>query len=194
MKRNKNQQAFPSAVIPLLLSVFLFASLLFPHPAVARASADQEAAAELPLALLEIGEEAFAGTALAQVSFQEHLLSVGDRAFAENPRLTDVYIPSSVQFIGESAFPADVLLHGEENSYVMTWAEENGYQFVVDEGSRVKALPDGFHVEQLLILICIALLLDEKKVISVCRRITMFVESKRPQDRIELYPINYRFP
>ena len=57
----------------------------------------------LPLALIEIGEEAFAGISASIVYVQQDCAAIGSRAFANCPNLRAIYVPEDTQ-IAEDAF------------------------------------------------------------------------------------------
>lgn len=57
----------------------------------------------LPAGLVEVGAEAFYGTALASISLPEGLETIGDDAFSYT-ELTSVVLPASMRTLGEGAF------------------------------------------------------------------------------------------
>ena len=150
----------------------------------------------LPASLEELGEEAFEGTAVKSVIFPDSTSVIRDRAFAGNCVLRSVYIPKSVVHIGDRAFEesSSLTIHGSEGSYAAAWARSHNVAF-----SRVEPIS--------LWIIKLGKLL---RAVSVCalslsclcsgvlfprrRRADIWEKSMRPQDRPELYPIDYRFP
>ena len=99
------------------------------------ASARPEAAEgvfRLPASLQEIGEEAFLGTDARAVILPDSAMTIGARAFAENPRLTLALLPRSVSFIAADAFDScgSLLLLGETGSEAENYARRAGVPFV----------------------------------------------------------------
>lgn len=189
----------PCKIVTYCVFAAFFALLLLPilSPFLTkgRTVADDTSMAEFPLALRYVDSQAFAGTSFERVSFQDNLIHIGTRAFEKNGNLTDVYIPSSVQSIGHEAFAPYVLVHGIQNSYVEAWAKKYGYCFVIEDIWSDCKSSEGIHTAvQQLMLLCFILPVVKEKTIQRIRRQRVFEKSMRPQDRIELYPINYRFP
>lgn len=160
------------------------------------AEADDAPVFILPAALKEIGEGAFENTAAESVIIPEGTESIGDRAFADNEALRTVLIPESVAFIGEHSFDGSmsVTIQAEEGSYAVAWAQEHQVACIQAESaasglSRLrKLLGEGFFLSFSLCGVCPALP-DWQRGKSKRRD-----KSMRPQDRPELYPIQYRFP
>ena len=149
-----------------------------------------------PSSLETIESEAFAGTEAQTATFQKRLQNIGKKAFHSAVNLKDVYLPDSVVIIADSAFPKNkgLTIHGVEGSFAQQWAEENGFEFVEDDIWADTQVSEVIHVETLLSLFWIVCSVDEKAIIKFFTRIKWFTKSMRPQDRPELYPINYRFP
>ena len=154
------------------------------------------AAFVFPSSLQLIEDEAFEGTAVNTLVFQNGLLRVEKDAFAENHGLTDVYIPPTAQYISDTAFSLslNLTIHGVEGSYANEWADEHNITFVEDNiwslilnnGTRV--VVDKPRAKSLFKTIRSD---DSAKLVSKTKENG---ESKRPQDRPELNPIDYRFP
>ena len=91
-----------------------------------------EAVFRLPAYLEFIAEEAFAGTAAEAVVLPETVTEIGDRAFAEMPRLVAINIPDSVFEIGHDAFdvPRRIMVFGSANGPAGRYAAERGMPFV----------------------------------------------------------------
>lgn len=150
----------------------------------------------LPLSLREIEEDAFSGTAAETVILPKGFLKIDQNAFEGAWRLTDVYIPDTTECIADSAFSAtsNLTVHGMDGSYAKDWAYRHEIPFVVDnvwyvipESGRlhtVRTYPTSRHIATVVLII-----LFELFGLSYYE-----VRSRRPQDRPELYPINYRFP
>lgn len=85
----------------------------------------------LPASLIEIGEEAFSGTAAETVIIQDALVEIGDYSFSDMPALSDIWLPQSVTSIGNHTFEGSesVTIHGIFGSYVDFWAHEHGVLF-----------------------------------------------------------------
>lgn len=149
-----------------------------------------------PASLEIIENEAFAGTEAQTVTFQRGLQNIGEGAFQAAINLKEIYLPDSVEIIADSAFPKNegLIVHGVKGSLAQYWADENGFDFVVDDIWTDTQVSEKIHVEPLLSLFWIICPIDEKALSRSSERIKRFIKSMRPQDRPELYPINYRFP
>ena len=82
----------------------------------------------LPEALQFIEDEAFEGTAASKIILPEQLQAIGQRAFADNPMLTEVIIPDSVRSIASDAFVGShkVMITASAGSYAGDWAGKHG--------------------------------------------------------------------
>lgn len=149
--------------------------------------------AAFPKSLQVIGDSAFSETSVAVVFFHDGLMQIGDFAFYNDDYLTDVYIPQSLEYIGEKAFSNRVLIHGVEHSYVQGWADEFGLEFIIDDIWSIKPISEELYFVRLLLLFVIVSV-DIDAIRRISRQITGHMKSMRPQDRPELYPIDYRFP
>ena len=181
---------FAALMIVLLLSVYVFC------PAQrARSEILPVQTAIFPSSLRIIENDAFAGTAFSAVFFEKGLEYIGDCAFRPSAALRNTYIPDSVSAIGENAFEVSVLIHGIEGSYSQLWANEHEYRFTVSNvWSERAALKSLLLPHELIIMLILFVPVDDGKQIVLCKRIRKVIKSMRPQDRPELYPINYRFP
>ena len=150
----------------------------------------------LPASLTEIGESAFEGTAVEKVIFPDTAAFIGDKAFANNKRLMTVRIPETVRSIGEHAFSnsTNVTIKGTEGSYAAVWAREHNIAFESERGTLSwlvklgKILHDG-----VLFFAGLGFVdLGEQKWQRTRKK--KYMRSMRPQDRVELNPIEYRFP
>lgn len=148
-----------------------------------------------PASLERIEDEAFEGTVAETVIFPVGLISIGSRAFEHVQILKDVYIPDTTTFIADSAFSAaDITIHGIDGSYAMGWANsheipfvaENIWNTVVQDVKSHNTRTDPIH--QTAITIVLITLLE------FFRFSCYELRSRRPQDRPELNPIDYRFP
>lgn len=71
---------------------------------------------------------AFAGTGLEEIALPYSTKSIGEYAFAENPSLAKISIPSAVTEISETAFDQESLcIICEKDSYAEGYAKEKGY-------------------------------------------------------------------
>ena len=183
--------------IIILLAMLLLALLCsLPTSYADEAEADSQATYVFPLSLREIEEDAFSGTAAEAVIFPDGFLHIGENAFSGARKLTDVYIPESTEYIADSAFSVtrDLKIHGIDESYAKEWAERHQIPFVADD--IWNALPRGgssMDAQGRLMNRQVAAV-NPEKVIAVHERSEDEKESKRPQDRPELNPIDYRFP
>lgn len=156
--------------------------------------ADEASIATLPSSLRTVEDEAFSGTAIGTVLFPRDITHIGKRVLWNAARLSSVFIPESTEYIGADAFPDRVLIHGVESSYAQKWALTHGYDFVLDDCWSAPLLPAGVHFGPLLVLLFFIVPVDLRMKEALRKRTAFFLKSLRPQDRIELYPINYRFP
>ena len=192
MKKRMVKGAYIAFVIGLLAALLLqVSSSSFAMKTVNR---NPEQRSSFPASLQYISEEAFDNTALEVVSFGNELIRIDERAFFGADKLTAVYIPPSVEYIGDHAFPLAVTVHGAEGSCAQTWAEENGLNFVADDIWNAPPQSSGIHPENLLCVFWMVAPVDEKALFKLKKRVKAVVKSMRPQERPELYPINYRFP
>ena len=150
--------------------------------------------AVFPASLLRVEEEAFFGTSFETAVFHDSVTHIGDRAFMNAQRLQNTYLPDSVSFIGADPFPRGVLIHGAEGSYAQSWAAKFGFEFMVDDIWHVRAKGEGIRLDAIFTLLACAVPLNAGLFEKYRKRRAIHEISMRPQDRIELYPINYRFP
>ncbi len=150
--------------------------------------------AVLPKSLLIIDEEAFANTTLERVVLPENLAYIGERAFAGSIHLKDIYIPEATKYIGDGAFEScsELIIHGVKGSNAWHWAKKNHFRFVEEDiwtGSRrlqSRAVKRTAATDKTTVGSDAAALLR--------RGHRDRPRSLRPQERAELYPIDYRFP
>lgn len=180
------------SIIAILLLVLLLSFL----SAFAEEASEPESVYRLPLSLLEIEEEAFFGTAAETVILPVGFLRIEENAFDEACHLTDVYIPETTEYIDNSAFciTPDLIIHGIDNSYAEDWAHEHEIPFVVDDiwtkveksgwSPTVRIIRTNLYIATIVLIIMFELF-----------KFGYYeVRSRRPQDRPDLYPIEYRFP
>lgn len=181
--------------VSFLFSFALLLLALFPKDAFTSESAflDMSSVSILPIYLQEIDDEAFYGTNLQGVAFGDQLVHIGVRAFENIHNLIDIYIPRSTTYIGMNAFPAGTAIHGVKNSYALRWARANGYRYTYDDIWDSSIWKQFNHLE-ILIYILFAVIPLSEDAAQISRRIREVIFSMRPQDRPELYPIDYRFP
>lgn len=150
--------------------------------------------ASFPDSLCFIGDEAFSETSIEVALFNNALQSIGSEAFLNANRLTDAYIPAGTEQIGSNAFPDEVVIHGLEDSYAQTWALQNAHNFIEDDIWNCESGFTALRCSLILALLGTVLPADTCFLEQIRRQIKKYVKSMRPQDRPELYPINYRFP
>lgn len=181
----------------LLALLFIIISNIYPASLLQKSMADTtEYAAVLPASLITIENEAFEGTAVKVVALSGRLVNIGDRAFADNPSLIKISIPQSVESIADNAFDGSVnlIIHGVADSYVASWADEHNITFAESENTLLwfqklgKLLRESFIFSFGFNSFCSNAVLWRR------RRTETVLRSMRPQDRPELYPINYKFP
>ena len=107
------------------------------------AEAAEQGNFRLPASLKVIEEEAFEGTAVGQVILQEAVQEIGDRAFAENEALREVYIPGGAELRGREIFVGadEVTVYGIEGSPAEDWAKEQGIPFRVRDIWKREIVP-----------------------------------------------------
>lgn len=182
----------------IILLGMLFASLLFSLPTAyaSEAEINSQTTYIFPSSLQEIEEDAFSGTAAEVVIFPDGFLHIEENAFSGARNLTDVYIPESVEYIADTAFSiaSDLKIHGIDESYAKEWAERHHIPFVADD--IWSALPkDGSSLNvQGISWKRKVTAVNPEKMVAVHERSEDEIESRRPQDRPELNPIDYRFP
>lgn len=188
MKRIRNK--ILALVLLLLYAMFISHILLYSEPS----CPIPESCGMLPSELQHLSDEAFAETALDTVIFADGIVYIGEHAFWNALHLSNVYIPESTYSIGVDAFPTSAIIHGIRGSFVQDWAEENGYRFVICNIWNTSMILQKIQTEQFLTLLVFLVPADLGKRLGRWRCISSFVRSMRPQDRPELFPINYRFP
>lgn len=181
----------------ICLLPFVSSSALFQKNNYRLSDTDTEKSFSLPASLKEIGESAFEGTAVETVIIQTSTHTIGDRAFAEIRTLKAVYIPDSVSYIGTHAFEGNFNfeLKGEEGSYAAEWARLHQVAFTQLKDSVTGLVLKLLKLLRGSILFSIGLPCMKRRLLLWQRKRTeIWEKSMRPQDRPELYPINYRFP
>ena len=182
----------------IIVLIILLAILPSPFPTAFAGESEvrPQAAFVLPLSLKEIDEESFSGTAVKTVVFPKGFLYIGENAFRGALQLTDVYIPYTTRYIADSAFSETTgfTIHGVKGSYAQKWAQKHRVPFVEDDiwkaiirdGRILEAEgpPTGRYIAGV----------NPERIISSHERGEDEGKSKRPQERPELNPIDYRFP
>lgn len=151
-----------------------------------------ESVSTFPLSLKEIGTEAFSGTLLTTLVFNAGLEIIEPYAFNNIATLESVYFPESLKRIDEHAFPARVAVFCVKGSYAEQWAKVNDYSFSVVDIWNTKMIR--VVILRLLLSCFIIIEISVEKTENKLKRMQKLLISMRPQDRIELYPIDYRFP
>ena len=146
-----------------------------------------------PVSLSCVEEEAFADTAFRKVVLNEKLVYLGEKAFWNSQPLQSAYIPESAEFVGLNAFPTDTLIHGSIGSYAQQWAMVNGYRFQ-SNNEYICCSKIMLSILLLSLSFLVRLIAEEKSVEYRFRCVKAYLMDMRPQNRSELYPINYRFP
>ncbi len=83
----------------------------------------------MPGKLVEIEEEAFVGLPIDTIDLRgSAIMVIGSRAFADNSRLTKVYLPASVRTIADDAFAGSTaaVIVCPAGSYAAAWASAHG--------------------------------------------------------------------
>lgn len=148
----------------------------------------------LPSSLIVLGDEAFTNTAIKSLALDESIIYIGRRAFWESSELVNVYVPRSVCYIGNDAFPKETIIHGIGGSFVQKWAGRNGYKFC-NEVVWSSSNSSSFNTIVFLLSQTVFIKPDRELIDTLIqKRATAFIKSMRPQERPELNPIDYRFP
>lgn len=177
--------------------LFSFNSWFAPASLLHESTADTPGATVVfPASLMAIEDEAFEGTAAETVVLPDGLTAIGERAFADNSALKRITIPKTVQYIAEHAFDGSgkLTILGAADSYAARWAYEHKLAFTPEDiapqwfRKLVKIQRESAVMFLVFNAICLGALLRQR------RKTGIPVKSMRPQDRPELYPINYRFP
>ena len=156
----------------------------------------QESVFIFPSLLQRVDEEAFSGTAVKTIIFPNGLLQIGDRAFENAWDLTYIFIPKTTEYIADSAFTItpNLTIYGVDGSYSKEWAHSHEIPFVVNDIWNVFIPERGpQNTPSNPISRCIATIVLVL-VFLLFRSYDYRLRSRRPQDRPELYPIEYRFP
>ena len=96
----------------IMIVFTLFAAVilqLFVYPCLSDLTTDRPVSLErdtavFPTSLTLIENEAFEGTVFSTLVFQNGLISISEHAFSNTNQLKDAYIPSSAEYISDSAF------------------------------------------------------------------------------------------
>lgn len=181
----------------IALILLMFGTLFFFESVYAdELNSDFRDALILPVSLQEIEEEAFFGTSAQIVVIPEGFPELKNKALEGMKRLTDLYIPQSTINISDTAFSVNQFLtiHGVNHSYSEAWAKRHQIPFIADYayytiecGERIKKASGILHN-------CAPDVIKCPKIIVVHERGQDDGKSKRPQERSELNPIDYRFP
>lgn len=150
----------------------------------------------MPTSVEKIEAEAFVGTAVRTIIFHDGLHSIGDLAFADSHNLTDVYIPSSTEYIGRNAFPSNrkVTIHGVIGSLAEKWAKEHQVPFVPSNIGNVVEDGGGTNHSKRISADRVFQATNYERNNHLHGRTENEGKSMRPQERPELNPIDYRFP
>ena len=156
----------------------------------------QDQTAKFPSALLSVGEEAFEGTSFRTLVFEDGLLSIHDRAFSNMKQLKLACFPDSVEYIADSAFFRSGLkvIRGRYDSYAQRWAERQQMRFEAEDRWHIAATDMQRFAGILAVLLGFFSLPMGEDTKRIKRYLSLLEISMRPQDRPELYPIDYRFP
>ena len=158
-------------------------------------SAKAETSFKLPASLMVIEDSAFEGTAAEAVELPDSLISIGERAFADS-NLRAISIPESVEYIAEHAFDGtdQLTISGVKGSYAENWANEHNVVFIRQGTAAAWQIKLKKLFQNNMALTVTLSFLSPGITLRRRRRTGDSWRSMRPQDRIELYPVNYKFP
>lgn len=157
----------------------------------------------LPYNLSVVEEEAFAGTALRSVVLPESTTEIGENAFSDNWHILYLYIPANVEYLPENVLEnnSNTSIVANAGSYAEQWARANGYRIIYQEvllsgdASEMFGKFKNEKLETVMFLlqafILMLVFLNRKK--PNVRRVNEG-NTMRPQERMELHSIQYRFP
>lgn len=150
----------------------------------------------LPASLTSVETEAFSGTPVGTVVFRDKILSIADYAFDNTPNLMDIYIFASTVEIDDHAFPSNgrLTLHAAAGSSAQAWAVRHEVGFDVCNVWSFRSALDFLWAMQACLVIFGGLGSIREAKRKVCRQLSTAFRSRRPQNRPELNPIDYRFP
>ena len=181
------------AFIILLVSLVIVLSSAF---------AEEDAGASsstfmMPSSLKVIEDSAFENTAPREVFLPDSMEYIGDRVFSGIPRLKTVYIPASVGYIGENAFAGQngLVIVGIPGSYAQDWARQHGIRFVVMDVWITDAAEQVWRRRDTYCVKAFAILLA-----AAILKIRWLFEASwipaltNPKEKPEMYPIEYDFP
>jgi len=182
-------------VLMLCMAILLF-NVLFPLGAAYTGHGDDKNEFILPSHLTMIEEEAFADTAAEAVVFPDGFLSISDNAFEGARKLSDIYLPETTEYISASAFPAAqaLTIHGIDGSYAQEWAETHQVPFAVEDVRNAISRNEKTGSSGTAAYYLFSSALNPGLLITLLRPGAYKHRSRRPQDRPELNPIDYRFP
>ena len=155
-----------------------------------------ESQAILPYSLEMLEEEAFQGTAIETLIFQENVYSVGERAFEDTTNLKAVYIPPATTQIAQDAFSEEgtLTIYGVRGSYAEKWAKQHHIPFKKADIWRLIVSDGNVLHSDVILQLLFHLMVVSEEIIRVVVRFWRRKVSMRPQDRPELNSIHYRFP
>ena len=148
-----------------------------------------------PASLVVVEDEAFSNTAAHQIVFQDEIQSIEKEAFAGSAELLDVYIPTSVKYIADSAFDINdsFTVHGVKGSYAHTWALEHRISFVNEDiWTAIPQNSGSFRPKQISVRINNSLFL--MVILGSLWHVIVYIRNMRHKERSELNPIDYAFP
>ena len=135
-----------SHVLRRSFCVFAALALLF-------ASARGRAEAVLPASLLQVDAYAFAGnTALQTVTLPQGALEIGDGAFQDCGNLSRVYIPATVEALGQDILTGcrdDVLVVTEYGSAAMEYARRGSLDYQADTCYRALLIGQIYETDEI---------------------------------------------
>ena len=181
----------------ILALILLFSAYFLPvFPRWAQTESDSTPVFSLPMNLVLIEDEAFAETAVEVISFPKSLVEIGERAFAGTYALREISIPDSVQYIADRAFEGchDIIIHSEIDSYAANWAREHNVTLVSTENGSLIIEKRGKLLTWEFLIIASFNCVSQEVLLRLHTKRKNADCSMRPQDRPELYPIEYRFP
>lgn len=148
----------------------------------------------LPSSVKVIEDEAFSGTAAESVVLQDNVEFIGEKAFADIPTLSDIYIPKTTQFIAENAFwGVDVTIHGIEGSFADQWAKERGYRFIHEDIWCPMGMSNNFlklrAARSIIYIVC------QWSLVLICFVSSLYRRNRKcVKDYPELHAIDLAFP
>ena len=155
----------------------------------------QNSAFLFPASLKIIDEEAFSETSLVKAVLPDGVTYIGNKAFHKAIHLKDIVIPKTTVYIGKLAIPQNegLIIHTVKGSYAHHWAKEHHRHFVINNDKPLRNKSIQMRSDNSTKNVYNQTV-HYGNLIRLHARTEDEGNSMRPQERPELYPIDYKFP